>query len=77
MKTIMITVEGMGEFPYDMLRYDGCYPRTEADSAELSRHSTRRRIVQLIAERQPGEPLATPERWESFNWRVIGTEEVL
>lgn len=68
------TVEGSGDFPFDMLRYDACWPYSEAgDSHQLAAPSgveplrAGRRIVLQSA--QEGGP--TAGRWERFGWRVI------
>jgi len=70
-------VEGAGEFPTDMLRYDGAYPSdTESamkllnpyrGSSEDYRDFIRnRRIVHLTCvDREP-----TNDRWASFGWKV-------
>lgn len=60
-------VRGSGEFPLDMLRYDACWPATEMDSATASDHERDRRRVNLRTA-SPNSP--TPERWESFGWKV-------
>lgn len=74
------TVEGGGQFPYDMLRYDQCWPSSEShDSSKLmdpygasGGDSTRRRVV-LETDCASGP---TARRWESFNWRVVGMGEL-
>lgn len=61
-------------FPIDMLRYDGAFPRTEADANRIadSYHAVAViepiELVQVRAEKHAavGEP-----RWESFGWRVV------
>jgi hypothetical protein len=79
-----IVVEGRGPFPLDMLRYDRCYPRSEADAnrAQDEERVTERRRIELT-HREPGSPDGRgrhwmPEigRWESFGWPVISLEEV-
>ncbi len=65
------TVEGCGEFPFDMLRYDSCWPFQAEDAAQLSyRHerdiNVQRRRVVMQGIREP-----TKGRWSSFNWRVV------
>lgn len=71
------TVEGAGEFPYDMLRYDACWPYSEGhDSGKLSRlgvagHERRRVVLQSAQEHGP-----QPARWQSFGWRFIGMGEL-
>jgi hypothetical protein len=68
MKLYEFTVEGAGEFPLDMLRYDQCYPYSAVDSALMHReHSERRRIVlQSCSRRMPSR-----ERWQSFTWTIV------
>lgn len=41
------TVHGFGEFPWDMLRYDACWPETEADSTLMEAHHKERRDITL------------------------------
>jgi len=73
------TVEGSGEFPFDMLRYDSCWPLSERfDSPALSHYGSdgaqhgRRRVVLVTA--HDGSP--TPARWRSFNWEYVGDGEL-
>jgi hypothetical protein len=69
--TVEFTVEGCGEFPFDMLRYDSCWPYAAEDAAKLEnirRNDTniqRRRVV------LQGLSRPTADRWASFNWRVV------
>jgi hypothetical protein len=62
-------VEGVGEFPLDMLRYDNAWPATTLDVASMATESlfnaTLRRQVVIHSYRAP-----TLARWESFGWRV-------
>lgn len=69
------TVEGDGLFPFDMLRYDHCWPKSEAhDSTALGGgHDRELRRVVLVT----GSAAApTPNRWKSFGWRFIGYGEL-
>lgn len=60
------TVEGSGVFPYDMLRYDRCWPAHESpDSVQIGRTSRPRQVT--LRGLQP----ATVGRWESFGWKVV------
>jgi hypothetical protein len=34
-KTVRFTVRGRGQFPFDMLRYDSCYPQSGIDAVHL------------------------------------------
>lgn len=63
---ITFDVEGRGDFPLDMLRYDLCWPATEDDS-RLVAHAVRTadRPVRLR-----GLKLPTVARWASFGWKV-------
>ena len=66
------TVAGEGPFPFDMLRYDICYPKRETDSAEIERTTRRERRtfhVTLVSSKAP-----TEERWGSFGWAVESVE---
>lgn len=66
---IQFSVEGRGDFPFDMLRYDLCWPATEAMSALLHNWMTEpqpNRVVFLKGLKPP-----TPGRWASFGWKVI------
>jgi hypothetical protein len=62
-------VIGAGNFPFDMLRYDRCYPTQESQSRSFD--SGELRIVEL---EHAGEFLRdwspTHGRWESFGWAV-------
>ncbi len=78
-KTFYFAVVGRYTFPYDMLRYDRCYPYSEqTDSPGLSvgpgfdfDYWSRPRVVVLVAQWEAGYR-NTPGRWESFGWRVSG-----
>jgi hypothetical protein len=61
----IVTVEGPGQFPIDMLRYDSAVPHKEEDSYAILENRTHRTVNVLME----GEP--TAPRWESFNWKVI------
>lgn len=67
-------VEGTGDFPVDMLRYDACWPRFESGPTgayniltpdNLKERATPRR-VELVSRRSPMRP-----RWSSFGWEVV------
>jgi hypothetical protein len=66
------TVEGKGEFPFDILRYDQCWPKRESEDsvslAPFERGSRFRetRQVTLVGMSEP-----TDGRWRSFGWRVL------
>ena len=65
-------VEGTGPFPFDMLRYDRCWPcREDEDSSSLGRvdyneYSNEPRRIQLYGMSHPHG-----DRWASFGWRLV------
>jgi hypothetical protein len=61
----VFTVTGTHDFPYDMLRYDTCWPEREMDTPKLGRRSTDTRRVGMIGLHEP-----TGARWSSFGWEV-------
>jgi len=65
-----LVVEGTGDFPVDMLRYDHACPYREEDAAKLQSHRHERRRVALLRRSVNPSP-ATLGRWASFGWRVI------
>ena len=57
------TVEGVGYFPFEMLRYDSAWP---AGSEAVSRlPQLENRCIRLCSYRPP-----TVDRWRSFGWIV-------
>lgn len=63
MKIHSYTVEGGGQFPFDMLRYDNAWPLSQNDVGIMC-HAGRRKVT-LNGIRPP-----TVERWKSFLWEV-------
>lgn len=68
-KYYVVTVEGYGQFPIDMLRYDAAFPHTEEDSYRIMEQG--KRVVNLLTQVAPTIP-----RWRSFNWDVAGTRKM-
>lgn len=66
MRRTDFTVEGIGEFPIDMLRYDQCWP-VDAQAVRNITFDSGRRTVKL-ATNLYYSPNAN--RWESFGWKV-------
>jgi len=70
-------VEGSGDFPMDMLRYDFCSPRREGDDTGnlyapmYSRERLPVRRIQLKRLVTHKDKMPTSGRWASFGWRVI------
>lgn len=69
---LFFMVVGAGEFPFDMLRYEGAHPALENQSRKLYSDKRDRRCVAL-AKRSEGYPCGP--RWLSFGWEVTGTAE--
>lgn len=65
------TVEGRGQFPFDMLRYDGCFPAREAESVKLEHFERGERTVDLIHRCEDRHWMPMDDRWRSFGWRVV------
>jgi len=69
---VFIAVIGSGEFAWDMLRYDECFPAQEGnDSAALMSHRLELRCV-VVGKWRCQEVRFQTERWASFGWQVIG-----
>lgn len=71
------TVEGAGDFPFDMLRFDRCWPATGHDVSQVTAtfaadgaFPPKRQIK--MASVQRGGP--TVDRWKSFGWTVTEVE---
>jgi hypothetical protein len=71
---IEFTVQGRGQFPADMLRYDLCWPAHQADAHSIeswtdlvseSGKPFESRRINLRGLKPP-----TPGRWASFGWMV-------
>ena len=76
LQKVTFTVRGAGRFPTDMLRYDGCHPTTEADSARIDDHDGRgQREVTLVGYTEPGRTYPSVERWGSFTWEIVKVHE--
>jgi hypothetical protein len=65
------TVEGAGEFPMDMLRYDRCFPRNEKDANAAQDRERGRRQVELTRPHCEAYWTPTEGRWQSFGWKVV------
>jgi hypothetical protein len=74
----VIHVAGSGEFPLDMLRYDSCVPRAQADVARLDYHGrdvSLFRIVELYMFSTSSDALPTRTRWQSYGWHVLSRHD--
>lgn len=69
-------VTGRGIFPFDMMRYDRCWPATGEDAAKLewehinAERGRSLRSIRILSYKEP-----TVDRWSSFTWSV-GTEKL-
>ncbi len=66
MKTFRMMVRGSGHFPFDMLRYDRCWPATTADAIAVDMEDLPDRIVTVEGTREFSEA-----RWLSFGWKRL------
>lgn len=65
------TVEGAGDFPWDMLRHDESFPESVTDAGLMADITARRQVtLKHVGDRKWWIP--TMDRWNSFNWNVIG-----
>lgn len=60
-------------FPFDMLRYDTCYPKMESDSHQMHASvaddsNLMPRRVTVVRYTHRAAPGWTMARWESFGW---------
>jgi hypothetical protein len=63
-------VKGIGDFPFDMLRYDACFPAESEDAGAMYHYANREMrtvYVKAFSESKAHWPF-TPKRWESFGW---------
>ena len=74
---LQFTVLGRGGFPMDMLRYDGCYPKSEKDTVTMQSDGLREVMLHKTLNWGPGNwghPKVwspTVGRWNSFGWAVL------
>lgn len=74
---IEYTVEGKGEFPFDMLRRDQSYPTTEVSAMLMSGQFRHQRLIVLTCAAPPSKYwVPTERRWQSFGWEVTNIREV-
>jgi hypothetical protein len=71
---IAYAVEGIGDFPLDMLRHDRAWPADEesvtAMMAGMRWAASRKRSRELLVVRLVSHRAPTSERWRSFGWTV-------
>jgi hypothetical protein len=73
-RTVFVVV-GIHPFPIDMLRFDGCFPRDEISSNDITSSITQRngseKIIRLVKVHSNRLWTPTEGRWNSFDWRVV------
>jgi hypothetical protein len=63
-------VVGSGYFPYDMLRYDRCWPAKESEAPKLNGRMKVNDRIEMTGYSEP-----TVGRWQSFGWTVINVRK--
>lgn len=76
-KDLHFSVKGRGEFPVDMLRYDGCRAASPRDQDLIDLHSDafvdgEHEIEVSLVIPNASSQLPHDERWASFKWPVVG-----
>lgn len=69
-RTCTYTVEGGGNFPIDMLRYDSAWPHSQDDVSRIIRTFERPWVNGSLRITVTGLHQPTTGRWESFGWKV-------
>lgn len=70
-QTCYFAVRGSSDFPFDMLRYDACWPSSSADALEIAQtaYSEPKGLRTVVLACKPGGvPVPTRARWHSFGW---------
>lgn len=69
-------VTGTGVFPFDMLRYDKCFPARGQDVIAMWTHRSARsaqRTVMVAKNATSRTDGFTADRWASFGWKLTET----
>jgi hypothetical protein len=70
--SLTFKVQGKGTFPFDMLRYDCCYPADSQSASDLIVYDRDdRRRLRTITLRSQITVRPTEDRWRSFHWSVV------
>lgn len=76
-KRTEFTVQGFGTFPFDMLRYDQCWPKSEKlDSTAIERSTRREYPTERVTLLSDAPNVPTTGRWRSFGWTVTDERSV-
>ena len=68
------TVTGTHEFPWDMLRYDRCWPHHETTITEMAPYHRSSRYNEMRTVMLQGLREPTEARWSSFGWKILDVE---
>jgi len=63
----ILTLEGRGRFPLDMLRYDRCFPHRQEDVSALDAEPGENWKCQVVQYTTTRQHRFTPARWSSFS----------
>lgn len=64
-------VTGRGAFPFDMLRFDSCWPATGEDAQKmLDGNDVFANLGQTVSIKMHSYKEPTTDRWSSFVWSV-------
>lgn len=74
---VVFKVKGIGEFPFDMLRYDRCSPSTQEDVPRMVDYNHMREIELVKYTDLKTNPRVTTARWNSFGWAVTSVKYLL
>jgi hypothetical protein len=69
-------VTGSGNFPFDMLRYDQCFPATQDATVSINSKLPGDRSVEIRRYVSDKTTMPTVGRWASFGWTVSNTSTV-
>lgn len=74
-EVVRFVVEGTGDFPSDMLRYDCCFPVDESEARGIAGWARAAGGVlkprRVTLEHRGSGRAPTAARWQSFGWRVV------
>ncbi len=73
----LAVVEGRGEFPFDMLRYDAAFPATSADASamQMPDNDNGKRRVTVKRHSDTQDAGWNRDRWQSYGWPVVAEGE--
>ena len=66
-------VQGRGDFPWDMLRYDSVWPLSTPEPHRMDSEDEWRKVRTVAVEGYG----CTPDRWLSFLWSVVDVDNVM